>query len=86
MKCKQGADSFFDKTSGNSGDHYRDGDLDIGELNDNSGWFVGWTETGEWLEYQEVELGCGTYLPLIILSKAEKYLLTSIIDHHRKCV
>ena len=22
---------------------------------------MGWTESGEWLEFKEVELGCGTY-------------------------
>jgi hypothetical protein len=57
----EGADSFYDLTSGNSGGEYRYGDLDIGRLDDNSGWFVGWTSAGEWIEYQEVQLGCGTY-------------------------
>lgn len=57
----EGADRFYDNTPGNRGDEYRQGDLDIQKLADNSGWTVAWTEPGEWLEYQEVELGCGTY-------------------------
>lgn len=57
----EGADRFSDTTTGNSGGKYRDEDLDIGDLDDKSGWFVGWTQADEWLEYQEVELGCGTY-------------------------
>lgn len=57
----EGADRFSDTTESNLGGKYADRALDVGRLNDNTGWYVGWTEAGEWLEYQGVELGCGTY-------------------------
>ena len=43
------------------GADYREGDLDTGRLADGTGWFVGWSDAGDWLEYQELRLACGTY-------------------------
>ena len=57
----EGADNFCDTTKANLGGSYSDRALDVGTLDDGSGWYVGWIEDGEWLEYQDVELGCGTY-------------------------
>ena len=40
---------------------FRRGDFDIQPLDDGTGWFVRFTDAGEWLQYQEIQLGCGTY-------------------------
>jgi hypothetical protein len=57
----EAADGYSDTTPGNQGGVYRGGDLDVGPLADGTGWFVGWTDAGEWLEFQGVHLSCGTY-------------------------
>ncbi|MBI4582160.1 MAG: DUF5010 domain-containing protein [Planctomycetes bacterium] len=58
----EAADAWFDTTPGNAGTAYRDGDLDIGHLTGASGgWYVGWTQPGEWIEFKEVALACGVY-------------------------
>jgi hypothetical protein len=57
----EAADGFSDLTAGNTGGAYRDGDLDVGPLPGGHGWFVGWTDPGEWLEFLEVGLRCGGY-------------------------
>lgn len=57
----EGADAFEDTTPENIGGQYANRSLDVGALDDNTGWYVGWTEPGEWLEYKEVKLGCGLY-------------------------
>ena len=57
----EGADRFYDTTPENLGRSYADRALDVGALKDGSGWYVGWVEPGEWIEYQDVTLGCGTY-------------------------
>lgn len=57
----EGADRFYDTTMENLGGEYSNRSLDVGRLADNTGWFVGWTEPGEWIEYQNVQLGCGRY-------------------------
>ena len=57
----EGADRFKDTTSQNLGGKYANRALDVGALRDSSGFYVGWTEPGEWLEFQNVYLGCGTY-------------------------
>lgn len=57
----EGADNFYDTTPDNLGGSYSDRAIDVGALGDGSGWYVGWVEPGEWLEYQDVSLGCGTY-------------------------
>ncbi len=56
----EAADAWWDATPGNSGGLYRSGDLDIGRL-PAGGWYVGWTQPGEWIQFKEVYLACGTY-------------------------
>jgi hypothetical protein len=56
----EAADAFADATAGNSGGEYRSGDLDIAGL-PGSGWVVGWTDAGEWIQFTEVMLSEGTY-------------------------
>jgi hypothetical protein len=52
---------FSDSDPGNTGNSYRSDDVDIEATNDAGGGFhVGWTATGEWLEY-DVNLGEGEY-------------------------
>ncbi len=53
--------SFFDTTPGNEGNAFRNDDVDIEALSDESGYTVGWTESGEWLEY-DVTLSSGKYI------------------------
>lgn len=50
---------YFDTTAGNTGGAYRQDDVDI-EASAEGGFNVGWTATGEWLEY-DVDLNAGTY-------------------------
>jgi CxxC motif-containing protein (DUF1111 family) len=53
--------AFNDSDAGNNGGEYRNDDVDIENTSDTGGGFnVGWTEDGEWLEYN-VTLGAGTY-------------------------
>ncbi|MCM8530886.1 MAG: malectin domain-containing carbohydrate-binding protein [Lentisphaeraceae bacterium] len=42
--------TYFDSTSGNSGQQYRDTDVDI-QVSSEGGYNVGWVKAGEWLEY-----------------------------------
>lgn len=44
----------YDTTAGNAGGAYRSGNVDIGALPGNTGYFVGWTANGEWLEWSNV--------------------------------
>lgn len=54
-------DAYYDTGSGNNGGEYRTDDVDIESCADtNCGYNVGWTATGEWLEYN-VTLDAGTY-------------------------
>lgn len=57
----EGADDFWDTTPENIGGEYSNRSLDVGALTDGTGWYVGWTEAGEWIEYKDVHLGCGLY-------------------------
>ena len=57
----EGADSFSDTTATNIGGQYSNRALDVGLLANNEGWYVGWTEAGEWIQYNNVYLGCGLY-------------------------
>jgi len=57
----EGADSFFDTTPANLGGSYSNRSLDVAAFENRTGWYVGWIVNGEWLEYQGVQLGCGTY-------------------------
>jgi endoglucanase len=52
---------FSDITPGNEGNAFRSDDVDIEALTDESGYTVGWTESGEWLEY-DVTLTPGKYI------------------------
>ncbi|QJR80683.1 carbohydrate-binding protein [Alteromonas pelagimontana] len=53
--------NWNDSDAGNNGGAYRNDDVDIEPTTDiNSGYNVGWTASGEWLEYA-VTLGAGTY-------------------------
>ncbi len=53
---------FHDNTPGNKGNEYRNDNVDIETTADHCGGFnVGWSEPGEWLEY-EVDLQAGTYI------------------------
>ncbi|MFT7560959.1 MAG: CxxC motif-containing protein (DUF1111 family)/predicted lipoprotein with Yx(FWY)xxD motif [Flavobacteriales bacterium] len=53
--------SFFDLDAGNTGNAYREDDVDIEATSDSGGGFnVGWTQAGEWLEY-DIQLGEGLY-------------------------
>jgi Domain of unknown function (DUF5010)/DUF5010 C-terminal domain len=57
----EGADTFFDKTPGNAGGEYALRNLDVGALPNSTGWYVGWIEAGEWIEFRRIRLGCGRY-------------------------
>ena len=46
--------NYYDSTSGNAGGAYRSTNVDIGWMPDGSGYFVGWTANGEWLEWSNV--------------------------------
>lgn len=51
----EGCDFYEDKSAGNSGTFYREGDLDIAQCDDqNYGWCVVDTEAGEWMEWKEL--------------------------------
>lgn len=53
--------SFLDTDPGNNGGAYRTDDVDIEATGDTDGGYnVGWTRTGEWLEY-DTSLAAGTY-------------------------
>ncbi len=44
--------NYFDTSAGNSGGAYRNDDVDIEATGDaNGGYNIGWTDAGEWLEY-----------------------------------
>lgn len=57
----EAADEFFDKSAGNLGTRYADRDLDVGRLDGEAGWYVGWVEAGEWFQHKSIRLGCGHY-------------------------
>jgi hypothetical protein len=53
--------TYNDSDSGNTGNSYRNDDVDIEATSDAGGGFnVGWTAAGEWLEY-EINLSAGLY-------------------------
>lgn len=54
-------DKFYDSTAGNTGNAYRTDSVDIENTSDTGGGYnVGWTDSGEWLEYT-VFFEAGTY-------------------------
>lgn len=53
----ESADAYSDTTSGSATGVYRDGSMDVEATGDaGGGWNVGYTEAGEWLEWQEIPL------------------------------
>ena len=58
----EGCDSFFDRTKGNSGGRFRrTGDLDVYDMPDRNGWFVGDIERGETIAHEKVYFSEGSY-------------------------
>lgn len=56
----EACDYYEDKSTGNSGNQYRKGDLDVKVCNDTwGGWCVTDTEEGEWLEWMELPFSKG---------------------------
>lgn len=43
--------AYYDKTPNNEGKYFRQEGVDIGEINSNEGYAVGWIAAGEWLKY-----------------------------------
>jgi len=67
----EACDSYYDKSSGNSGKLYRNGNLDIVRTNDvNGGWNVTNTQAGEWLEWKEIPLSKATFFSIRYRSTA----------------
>jgi len=59
----EAADFYNDTTTHNEAGNivYSNRSLDVKAFNDGSGWYVGFVQPGEWLEYSDIHLGCGTY-------------------------
>jgi hypothetical protein len=54
--------AYYDTTVGNAGAVYRSDNVDIADdTGAGNGYLVGWTRTGEWLEYTVTVSGSGTY-------------------------
>jgi hypothetical protein len=54
--------AYRDTTSGNAGDQYRSGDVDIEDASDSGGGHdVGWAVAGEWLKYTVSVAAAGVY-------------------------
>jgi hypothetical protein len=51
---------FQDTTKVNTGGTYRAGKLNIARIQ-GGGFYVGWTVAGDWLQFENVKVGCGTY-------------------------
>ncbi|MFQ3549268.1 MAG: carbohydrate-binding domain-containing protein, partial [Armatimonadota bacterium] len=66
-------DQAYDTTSGNYGGEYRDGDVDIGQLPGENGYYVGWTAAGEWLQWNNVGSIGGDHLLVIDYSGVKNY-------------
>jgi len=57
----EGCDYYNDLSAGNSGNTYRDGNIDVVKTGDaNGGWHVTNTQAGEWLEWRELPLLAAT--------------------------
>jgi len=68
----EGCDSYYDKSNGNSGKLYRNGNLDIVRTNDvNGGWHVTNTQAGEYLEWKEIPMTKTTNFSIRYRSSAE---------------
>jgi hypothetical protein len=58
----EGADTFSGATEVYvDADIYRPGVTNIGQLSDQTGWYVDWTQGGGWVEFASIRLTCGTY-------------------------
>jgi beta-mannanase len=77
---------FYDTTQGNAGTQYRNDNVDIGGTNDAGGGFiVGWTDNGEWLEYDINITQAGTYTAEVrVASSPGNGEFTLIIDGDAK--
>ncbi len=55
--------AYHDTSSGNTGNAYRTDDVDLGTVpaSQGGGYCVGWTNTGEWMEYRVNVLNAGNY-------------------------
>jgi hypothetical protein len=75
----EACDYFNDLTPGNSGNTYRNGNLDIVKCKDvNVGWNVTNTQAGEWLEWRELPLCAQTKFTLRYSSAAVSSVTFSI--------
>lgn len=52
---------FLDTTEGNEGNAFRNDNVDIEAMSDDSGFIISYTEAGEWLEY-DITLAAGDYI------------------------
>lgn len=75
----EGADAFHDTTTGNVHSLYRAGDIDITRAG-GSGYAVGSTAAGEWLQWQEVPLSGTTALKLRVSSATAGHRIRIDID------
>ncbi len=73
--------TYNDSDSGNTGNSYRNDDVDIEATSDAGGGFnVGWTAAGEWLEY-EINLSAGLYaVTTRVASEASSGSYTLLLD------
>src|SRR5262249_23020266 len=77
----EACDSFNDTTSGNAGNVFRDGNLDVQATTDtNGGWNVYNTAAGEWLQWQEIPMQGSTTLKLRVASAAAGAQVRFVVD------
>ncbi|HUP55956.1 MAG TPA: DUF5010 domain-containing protein, partial [Bdellovibrionota bacterium] len=58
----EAADRYSDRDTENRGGQFRDGGLDVGNIDGpDAGWFVGWTDPGEWIQYERIQTGFASY-------------------------
>jgi hypothetical protein len=75
----EACDACSDKTTGNSGNLYRIGDLDVARCSDaNGGWMVTNTQAGEWLEWKELPLPAHTKFTVRYSSNAAASIRFSV--------
>lgn len=77
----EACDSYNDTTAGNSGNSFRDGNIDIQRTSDvNGGWNVYNTSAGEWLQWQEIPLQGTVTLKARISTNTQNARLRFVID------
>ncbi|MFC0513002.1 DUF5010 domain-containing protein [Mucilaginibacter angelicae] len=75
----EACDTYNDLSSGNSGNTFRDGNLDIVKTNDTyGGWHVTSTQAGEWMEWKELPLQASTKFQLRYGSSASSSISFSV--------